>query len=695
MGWRIGVDTGGTFTDVCLYDEKTQEIVVTKVSSTPSDPGQAVMDGLLKIVSEHAAVALADADLSRVGYFAHGTTVATNALIQGSGIKTGLITTGGFKDLLELGRQRRPKLYDFTATKPPLLVDRDLRLEVKERVRYDGSVENAIDLVEVREQAEALKEAAVQAVAVCFLYSYLRPDHELEVRQILEEVLPGIFLSISHQVLPEFREYERLSTTVVNASIGPVMRGYLRRLAGNLEAAGLPVVPNITQSNGCVMSFDVAQHLPVRTLMSGPSTGVVGAAKVSAIAGYPDIITFDMGGTSSDVALVKDSRPTSSSGMTLEGRPIQAPMLDINTVGAGGGSIAWVDNGGHLKVGPRSAGADPGPACYGLGNTEPTVTDANVVLGILNQESLLAGSMPIDASLSFAAVESLGKKLGLTVTETAQGIISVVTANMARAIRVVSVQRGYDPVDYALVAFGGAGPLHSARLAQELGITTTVIPQRPGAMSALGMLMTDLRADYTRTAITKLEESCHPRIAEVIAGLEAEAWEWVATEGAGPAQAEIRWVVDVRYVGQNYEIGVESPRGEIDSAWAENVTQQFNDAHERRYGYCSPDAVIEIVTFRVESSIKVPHAEFPTQSPGAVAEVEPIGSRDVYLAEEAAFVQCHLYERDLLLPGNIIHGPAIIEQYDTTVFILPNQRVVVDSSLVLITEMIPAPQREK
>jgi N-methylhydantoinase A len=688
VSWRIGVDTGGTFTDVCLYDEESKAIVVGKTSSTPSDPGQAVRDGVGQIVSRMRGERLTAA-MGEIAYFAHGTTVATNTLLQGTGARTGLITTQGFRDLLELGRQRRPKLYDLEALKPTPLAPRDLRLEVSERVRYDGTVETPLDLDEVRAAAVALREAGVQAVSVCFLYSYLYPEHERQVRAVLEEELPGVFLSISHEILPEFREYERLSTVVINSYIGPVMEGYLSRLRGGLHDDGLLVDPQVTQSNGGVMSFQTAEQMPVRTVLSGPSTGVVGAARLAALSGISDTITFDMGGTSTDVALVSGARPTTSTGMDLGGRPVRAPMLDINTVGAGGGSIAWIDEGGHLKVGPQSAGADPGPACYGRGTTEPTVTDANVVLGILSQESLLGGAMPIDAKLSFEAVERLGEQLGMSTLEIAQGIISVVTANMARAIRVISVQRGYDPVDYALVAFGGAGPLHSARLAAELGMNRTIIPQKPGALSALGMLMTDLRSDYTRTSITHVAPALVPVFTETFAALNTQADEWYDSEGIQAVKRQTRWALDLRYVGQNYEISVDVPVEAITEEWIALVVASFHQAHEKRYGYSTITEMVEAATFRVEAVGKVPHASFPTFPPeGEDASAAVVGHRDVYLPEAGARESVPLYDRELLRPGNVIVGPAVIEQYDTTAFLLPAQKAVVDQYLMIVTHSL-------
>lgn len=682
VSWRVGVDTGGTFTDVCLYDEDTQRILVGKVSSTPHDPGAAVREGVSKFLDEQADAALGD-----VSYFAHGTTVATNALLQERGVRTGLITTRGFRDLLELERQRRPKLYDLQARKSAPLASRDLRLEVTERVDHRGEISVPLDEDEVRAHAAKLRDSGVQAVSVCLLYSFLNPSHEKRIGDILTEELPGVYLSISHEVLPEFREFERLSTVVINSYIGPVMEGYLSRLRGGLADDGLAVVPKVTQSNGGIMSFQTAERFPVRTVLSGPSTGVVGAARLSSQSGVDDIITFDMGGTSSDVALVRGARPTSATGMELDGRPVRAPMLDINTVGAGGGSIAWVDEGGHLKVGPQSAGADPGPACYGRGTVEPTVTDANVVLGILNQEHLLAGTMPIDASLSYAAVGRLAERLGLSVVDAAQGIISVVTANMARAIRVISVQKGYNPADYALVSFGGAGPLHSGRLAKELGMTRTIIPQRPGALSALGMLMTDLRADFTRSAVSTLTHETLSRLGQHIDGLRDEALAWFQEEAIAPDARTLEILLDLRYSGQNYELTVPVPDTALDRAWLTTVTERFHEAHLRRYGYTNPEATIEVATYRVGAIGTVPAAAFPSEAKaGPDASSSIIGTRSVFLPEAGDRIDCPLYARDLLRPGNVVEGPAVIEQYDTTSFILPGETARVDDYRLILTE---------
>ena len=434
MPWRIGVDSGGTFTDVCLFDEETGTFDIWKVASTPDDPSRGIAEGVVE------GLAQVDASTAEVEFLGHGTTVATNALIEHRGVKTGLVVTDGFRDLLEIGRQRRPSLYDMFADKPAELVTRDRRREVPERIRTDGAVETPLDEEALRDALRGLAGDDIKALAICFLYGFLNTTHEQSAKRIAAEELPDVFVSASHDVAPEFREFERLSTTVVNAYLGPVMQRYIRRLKQRLLDSGLKVAPQLTQSNGGVIGFDTASRLPVRTVLSGPSTGVVAAQAIGRMSGHSNLITFDVGGTSSDVALLQDGVCQLTSEATVHGHPIKAPMLDIHTVGAGGGSIAHVDSGGLLKVGPRSAGANPGPVCYGLGNHEPTVTDANVVLRTLNPVEILGGRMKIRRELAVDAVGRLADQLGLGVEETAQGILAVLTANMAKAIRVISVQ---------------------------------------------------------------------------------------------------------------------------------------------------------------------------------------------------------------------------------------------------------------
>ena len=681
MTWRVGVDSGGTFTDVCLFDDDTGQVAVWKVSSTPDDPSLGIAQGVAQ------SIELIGAAASAIGYFGHGTTVATNALIQHRGVRTGLITTDGFRDLLEIGRQKRPDLYDLQVDKPQVLVPRDLRLEVPERVHHDGRVETPLDEAAFRAAVRKLRDADVQAVAVCFLYGFVRTAHEDAAARILAEEFPEAFGCVSHKVAPEFREFERMSTAVVNAYLGPVMHGYIRRLATRLSELGVHAVPHLTQSNGGVIGFDQAARLPVRTVLSGPSTGVVGAQAVGQQAGFTDLITFDMGGTSTDVALLQAGQCRLASEAVVHGYPIKAPMLDIHTVGAGGGSIAYVDSGGLLKVGPRSAGADPGPVCYARGNTEPTVTDANVVLQTLNPTHLLGGRMPVRQDLARASIETLAASLGMDAMATAQGIISVVTANMARAIRVISVQRGHDPRDYTLVAFGGAGPLHAARLAKELEISRILVPRNPGILCAMGLLLTDLRADFATTRLHALSTAILPDIADAFRVLHSQADAWFAEEGIASDAQRISRTVDMRYAGQNYELPVAVPEGEIGPATLDALAEGFTAAHRRMYGFVAEDEPVQLVTFRVEAAGIVPKATFqahPDAGPDASAAI--VTRRDVWLPETGGFVSCPVYDRDRLHAGNRIAGPAIVEQMDATTFVLSHMTARVEPYLNLILE---------
>lgn len=683
MSLRIGVDTGGTFTDLCAFDEDTSLVHVRKVSSTPDDPGRAIVQGVTEILEQ-----IGGRKIEEVGYFAHGTTVGTNALLTGRGAVTGLITTRGFRDLLELGRGRRPSMYDPQTDKPEAQVPRHLRMEVTERIRHTGAVETPLDEDDVRRAARELRGQGVQSVAVCLLYSYLNDEHERRIGEIVAEEMPGVYVSLSCDVLPEFREYERLSTVVTNSYLGPVVAGYLARLRGVLTERGLKAVPHVTQSNGGVIPFSTAESLPVRLVLSGPSTGVVGAAQICSAAGFDDIITFDMGGTSSDISLVQEGRPKVTAGMELDGRPVRSPMLDIHTVGAGGGSLAWIDSGNHLRVGPQSAGAFPGPACYGNGD-DAAVTDANVVLGMLNPEYLLNGQMKIDREASVAAVRRLAEPLGLSLEETALGILRVVTANMARAIRVVSVQRGYDPRDYALVPFGGAGPLHASRLARELRMSQIVVPEIPGALSALGLLMTDVKTDFMRTQITTVDETNAPQLEQVFVELAERADEWFAEEQVDDQGRMLLRRLDLRYKGQNFELAVELPEdGRLDVEGVESVIGLFHEAHERVYGYRSDDAVVEVVTFRLEASGAAPHVDLRRDelSPSHPQRAA-IAVRSTCFDPEQGYVDAPVFDRNLLTPGDVFEGPAIVDQMDTTTVLLPGDTCRVDEYRNLIIEI--------
>ena len=678
--WRIGVDSGGTFTDVCLFEAASGRVHVWKVPSTPSDPSRAIAQGVAQGLTEHGGEAAA------VAYFGHGTTVATNTLIQSKGALTGVITNEGFRDLLEIGRQKRPSLYDLQCDKPEPITPRRLRLEVPGRLRHDGRVEAPLDEDAVELAACTLRDAGVSAVAIAFLYAYVDPGHELRAREITAQVIPDAFITCSHEIAPEFREFERFSTAAVNAALGPVMSGYVRRLSARIDDLGVVAPSHITQSNGGVISFDLAARQPVRTVLSGPSTGVVGAVELGRLAGMPDVITFDMGGTSSDVALVRGGRASRSGEMTVHGHPLKIPMLDINTVGAGGGSIAHIDSGGLLKVGPQSAGADPGPVCYGLGSDQPTVTDANVALGVLDPRHLLGGRMKIDRDLAVEAIGRLGEQLGLSMVEAAQGVIAIVTANMAKAIRVVSVQRGHDPRDFALMAFGGAGPIHAARLARELETPRIIVPPHPGVLCATGLLLTDLVTDYARTRLTPLADTTDIIAAE-FARLETQAVEWFVAEGVNEGSRRLARTIDMRYSGQNYELSIAVPDGLTGAALTHALKAAFEAEHERMYGYIAEDEPVQLVTFRLQATGLVPKSDIAAH-PRADRDVEEalIGGREVWLPELGGWTECPLYQRSSLGPGHRIAGPAIVEQMDSTTLVLPGQSAEVDAWLNIVIE---------
>jgi N-methylhydantoinase A len=682
-GLRVGVDTGGTFTDVCLYDPTTGALSVWKLSSTPGDPSEAIAAGIAQALAE------AGRGGEEVAYVGHGTTVATNALIQGRIARTGMLTTAGFRDVIEIRRQMRPALYDLQVDKPAPVAPRDLRLEVPERLRFDGSVARPLDEDALRAAARRLKAEGVSAVAVCFLYAHLAPAHEAAALRILAEEMPEVFACASHQVAPEYREYERFSTTVVNAALGPVMTGYLGRLGPRLRDLGVAPPPHLTQSNGGVISAGVAAAHPVRTVLSGPAAGVMGALAIARAAGIGDIITFDMGGTSTDVALIAGGKPNMAMAAEVHGHPLKVPMLDIHTVGAGGGSIARVDAGGHLKVGPHSAGADPGPVCYGRGNVEPTVTDANVVLQVQNPAHLLGGRMAIDQPAARAAIADLAEGLGLDAMRTAQGILSVVTANMAKAIRVISVERGHDPRDHVLMAFGGAGPVHASRLARELGIRRVLVPRNPGILCAMGLLLTDLRIHLSAGRLAPLDAAGLPALAEGFAALDAQAADWFAEEDIADADRGLSRGVDMRYDGQSHELTVDCPGGPLDAAALAALRRGFEAAHRQVYGYVAEEEPIRIVALRLEATGRVPKAVLAAYPPATVAVTSArIGTREVWLPEAGGFVGCPVHDRDRLGPGHRIAGPAIVEQMDSTTLVLPGQVATVDPWLNLIVEEV-------
>jgi N-methylhydantoinase A len=684
MGYRLGIDVGGTFTDLVLYDGDSGTLAVEKVPTVPADPSQGILDGVRKILAG-AGIAPAAVD-----YLAHGTTVATNTLLQRNGARTALVTTRGFRDLLEIARQRRPSLYDLHAPKPAPLVPRALRREVTERVMADGTIRTVLDLDEVDRALDDLTGDGIEALAVCFLYSFLRPEHERAVVERARLRFPAVPISASHEVLPEFREYERLSTTVANAYLTPRMAAYVRAFRQRVENLGIRVAPYINQSNGGTISVEEAARAPVRTVLSGPSAGVAGAAWLATRAGLPSIATFDMGGTSTDVSFVEGGMPRLAFEREIAGVPLRVPALDIHTVGAGGGSIAWRDSGGALKVGPASAGADPGPVCYGRGGTEATVTDANLLLGRLSPLGLLGGAVPLDVDGARRSLASLGDALGLSPLDTAVGILTVVNANMAHAMRKVTVERGVDPARLALLAFGGAGPLHAAELARELGIPTVVVPPSPGLLCALGLLVEDLRMDLVRTWIALLEPAVLAPLGGVFTELEREATGWLDRERVPRGRRSLARMLDMRYAGQNYELLVPVP----EETWRggersiEPLRRKFLESHETVYGFAAADEPIQIVNARLVARGVPEPPEIRREKAGSADPTEALrGERRIWVDAERGFVDAPVYDRARLRAGHRVSGPAILDQFDSTTVLLAGQRGEVDElGCVVITE---------
>lgn len=674
MAFLLGVDTGGTFTDVALIDDTTGALFLLKLSSTPADPSEAIADGIAMILAENEVQPTSVARLS------HGTTVATNAVIEGNIARGGLITTKGFRDIIELARQRRPHLFDLDVAKPEPVIPRDRRWEIGERIRADGTVLAAIDRGEVEAVLAGLAQEGVEAIAVCFLHSYLDPSHEREVEAIIRELCPGVSVCASSALVAEFREYERFSSTMLNAVLMPGMSRYLDRLERRVADLGIPTSVRIMQSNGGIMSTRAAGERPIATLFSGPSAGVIGAAHIGQLAGVDDLITFDMGGTSTDVCLVAGGQPVVRNMREINGSPVQSPMLDVHSVGAGGGSIGWIDGGGFLKVGPASAGSRPGPACYGRGGTRPTVTDANVVLGRLSPDALLAGRMALDHDAAARAIqEQVAEPLGLGLVEAAQGIIRVVDANMLRAIRVISVERGKDPRDFTLMAFGGAGPLHAAQVARDLGMPRILVPESPGLLCAMGLLLANVRADFSRTRVIPAFDADLRLVNEILADLAERAAHWLGREGVPSDMAVLEWRLDMRYVGQDYHLSIPSSAGPIGADDVTALVERFHEAHEQAYGYRSAGAPVEIVNYRVTATSLTPKPAFRhSRSTRTDASSAIVTERKVFFEEAGGFVTCPIYDRRQLGSGHRFSGPAVITQMDSTVVILPGQDVCVD-----------------
>ena len=667
---RIGIDVGGTFTDFTLLHESDGRVSFHKVASTPADPSEAIARGIAELLVREA---IAPGEVAHVG---HGTTVATNLVIERQGARTGLLTTKGFRDVLEIGRQIRPHLYDYSRAKPPPLVAREHRLELSERLNARGEVLQALDESELERSIESLRRAGVAAVAVCLLHAYRNPAHERSVRAAIERLFPQAYISVSSEVLPEFREYERLSTTVLNAVVGPRMQAYLDGFLERVRAIGISAEPFTIHSNGGLMSLRAVRSYPVRTCLSGPAAGVVGAAAVGRACGFENLVTFDVGGTSTDVSLVAGGHPLFSSLRTVADYPVKTPMVDIHVIGAGGGSIAAIDDAGALKVGPRSAGADPGPCAYARGGARATITDAQIVLHRLNPVALLDGRLPVsEAAAKAALLAQVAEPLGLTLEEAAEGVIRIANANMGRAIRAVSTERGYDLAQFALFAFGGAGPLHAIEVARECGIPRVVIPVEPGTMCARGMLLADVSFDFVRSVIAVTDAESWETIGRLFAEMREEASAWLARERVAAADRRYHCYIDARYEGQNFEVVVAVEA--LDPGDAGAFLDRFAVAHRREYGYDIPGKPVEIVNCRLQAVGRVPKAPLTQGTPTSGAPVA-IGRRNVYFGAAHGWLDTPIHARGALGAGHAIAGPAIIEEMSSTVVLGPRQEAVVD-----------------
>lgn len=668
---RIGVDTGGTFTDFVFDLNDRQEIF--KLPSTPTDPSRAITSGL------HRILKITDASLADVE-IVHGTTVGTNALLQRRGARTALITTKGFEDVLMIGRQARPELYNLDAVRPPPLVSDELRFGLHERIAASGEVLEKLDEGQLDEIIAQLKEAGVESVAVSLLFSFAHPQHEQVVATALESL--NVPLSISHRILPEYREYERTSTVAINAYLQPLMSRYLNRLKQSLLARtsksnqrpktkGQRPNLRVMQSSGGSISAEVAANEPVRTILSGPAGGIVGALQVARASGFPNIISFDMGGTSTDVALCERAGLSTTNEAMVAGLPVAVSVLDIHTVGAGGGSIARVDDGGSLRVGPESAGADPGPACYGR-SLLPTVTDAHLVLGHFGGSGLLGDEFALDEKRATAVMTELAKTMSfggtkVRATEAAQGVISVVNSNMERALRRISVERGYDPREFSLVPFGGAGGLHAVDLARALGIPRVIVPRSPGALSAIGVIAANVVKNQSRTVMLKYERGVTAKLETLFRELEQIARTRLREEGFDNKRQQHERSLAMRYEGQSFELEIK--------AGTNDLATSFHRAHEARYGYAQKGNTIEIVTVRLRSSGLVEQRKERAEKLRARI-YKPAEARTAYL--EGKKIRLGLYERKELRPGMKLRAPAIVKEYSATTLIPAGCKVQVD-----------------
>jgi len=679
--WMVGVDTGGTFTDLIAIERTSGDIRRAKVPSNPDDPSRAVLNALTKLFA--SGVAPAD-----VSIFVHGTTVATNALLEGTGVRAGLLITRGFRATYEARGASQPSGQDLLDTfyqKPPLLAPQWMTEEVTGRLDYQGQVVTELDEADLRRAVRALKDKGAEAIAVCFLFSFLNPAHERRAGAVIREEAPDCRVSLSCDVLPVIREYPRLSTTVIDAYVGPKIETYLLRLEDHVKEAGL-VTPQLflMQSNGGLMRISLGARHPNQTLLSGPAAGVIAGLELARATRRRNVITYDMGGTSTDISVISDGRVLETTQGQMAGQDIGTPMLRVRTLGAGGGTVAWIGKDGLMKVGPRSSGSKPGPACYGRGGTEPTVTDANLVLGALDAETVLAGSMKLDADAARSAVDRVASPLGLDRVHTAAGILKIVNNQMAVDLRLALQEQGQDPRKFSLVAFGGAGPLHAAVVAKAVGIPEVLVPTSPGLNCAMGMLQTNVRHSYLRSEMGLLGNFPARRMSDVFADLERQALEEANEEGFAVDAVKLTRLIDLRYPHQGYTLPVECPP-DISDEGRPALKRAFDELHGRVFGQSATDEDAEIVTFRLQSEIAVPRPQLVRTPAGdGKADRALKGERELYDLQKDRFVRAKVYDRAKLLPADSIWGPAIIDQFDSTTVLPAGFSLAVDETGTLI-----------
>lgn len=687
--FKIGIDVGGTFTDLVAFDEKAGEIFFLKVPSTPFDPSKGVIDALKDLMKKREP---------EVSLFVHASTIGTNLFLGQLGLKIpkgAVITTEGFKDILEIGRQKRPELYNPFFERPRPLIERHLRFGIKERINFKGEVLKPIDEQEIKSVAQKIKQEKVETIAIVFLHAYINPEHEKKAKEILKQQLPGIVIMTSSEIDPEYREYERMSTTVINSLLVPVVSTYLRKIKNRLKELKVKAPLYIMQSNGGLATFEVASQIPVATIESGPATGVIASAYWSKMLGIENILSFDMGGTTAKAGVVIKGIPQMineyevggnvHSGRILKGSgyPIRYPFIDLAEVSGGGGTIAWIDHGNALRVGPLSAGADPGPACYGKGGENPTVTDANLILGRLNPVGISGGKIKVFSELAEKSIrKKIAEPLGISIVQAAYGIIEIVNTHMIRALRLVSVERGYDPRDFVILAFGGAGPMHAAFLAEGLGVKNIVIPPNPGVFSALGLMLADFRHDFVRNIMKPASEINTELLEKIFGEIEKKAKKILQKEGFSPNHIVMERNLELRYLGQSYELIVPFHKN------FKVILQLFHQKYQKMYSYSMPDEPVEVVNIHLIAYGLIRKPKF-RKIPFTSSSSDALIDKKMVFFKGNAWIETPIYSRDALLPGHKINGPAIIEQSDATTVIPPGWNAVVDEflNLTLVNEV--------